>query len=1145
MTAILRDVSLADRFEASEGTVLLSGIHALVRAMLEQRRRDAAAGLNTAGFACGYRGSPIGGLDREFERQETLLTEHHIRFQPGVNEELAAMAVWGSQQVNLYEGGRYDGVFGLWYGKGAGVDRSIDVLRHANAAGSAPFSGALAVMGDDHLAKSSSQPHNCEVTCTDLQMPLLFPASVPEVVEYALAGWAMSRHSACWTALKILPEIADATATFDLARLPHFVTPPAPEGIHIRTPDPFLEQETRLVRVKIDAARAFARANGLDKTIFKAARPRFGIMASGKAYLDVFEALRLLGLSPGDAAELGLSLYKVAMPFPLEPEGAAGFAAGHERLLVVEEKRPVIEQQLKDLLYNRPAGERPQIVGKQDTDGSILVPRDGETTPQLLAAIIGRGLLDTPAAERIRARLERLSEPQAPQAPAPVSRIPFYCPGCPHNTSTQVPDGSRVIAGIGCHSLAQWMDRRTDGLTVMGGEGSSWVGQTPFTDQKHVFTNMGDGTYFHSGIMPIRAAIAARTNITFKVLFNDAVAMTGGQSFDGPLSVPMITRQVDAEGASAIVVVTDEPERYTSREGLAPQTRVEHRDDLERVQKELRETEGVSILIYDQTCAAEKRRRRKRGTMEDPDLRVVINERVCEGCGDCSVKSNCIAVEPVQTPFGRKRRINQSACNKDYSCLKGFCPSFVTVAGGNLAANVPDRAPPEVPAAEVMTVEAPRRVLISGIGGTGVVTASALLAMAAHLEGKAASALDLTGMAQKGGAVSSHITVARNAEEIGAARIPAAGADLVIAADMVFTAAPEMLSRIQANHSAIVLNADIAPVGEFTRNPLLDFQEPMLRSRIERAAGGTQAIREIAAAELSTRLMGDAIATNMLMLGYACQQGLLPVGAAAMERAIELNGTAVAMNKRAFAWGRALAADPGLASSILNSASQETPRSLDDYVEMGVAELTAYQNRAYGARYRRLVEKAREAEARLAPGRSGLAEAVARSALKAMAYKDEYEVARLYTDGAFARDLRAQLGETKSMRILMSPPILARTDPATGLPRKMSFGGWILPVLSTMARMKWLRGTPLDPFGRTEERRAERRLVEDFEQDVGEIADRLTPQNHALAVDLAGLPQEIRGFGPIKAAAMEKAAARRAGLLERLRAGEPELQAAE
>ncbi len=880
----LAAVSLDDKYALERGRIFLTGIQALVRLPMVQRQRDVAAGLNTACFISGYRGSPLGGFDQQLWAANPFLARNHIHFQPGVNEDLAATAVWGSQQGEIFGKSRYDGVFAIWYGKGPGVDRSGDALKHGNSAGSARHGGVLCLAGDDHMAKSSTLAHQSEYAMVDASMPILNPSGVQEFLDLGLFGWALSRYSGCWVALKTTSDAAESTASIHVAPerieivLPDdFEMPPG--GLNIRWPDTPLEQEERLHRHKIYAALAFARANKLDRTVIDSPNRRFGIVTTGKSYLDVRQALEDLGIDEAMAAELGLSLYKVGLVWPLEREGIRHFAEGLDEILVVEEKRAVIENQLKEQLYNWRADVRPRVIGKFNEDGEWILPSINELTPARIAQVIARRIARFHTSEAIENRLKFLLEKEAAltREPAPLTRIPYFCSGCPHNSSTKVPEGSKALAGIGCHYMVQWMDRDTETFTQMGGEGANWVGQAPFSDVKHVFVNLGDGTYFHSGILAIRAAVAAHVNITYKILYNDAVAMTGGQGMDGPLDPAMITRQVYAEGAKRIVVVSDEPEKYPGDTEWAPGVKVEHRDRLDAVQRGLREVEGVTVLLYDQTCAAEKRRRRKRGTYPDPPKRVFINELVCEGCGDCSVQSNCLSVVPVESEYGRKRAIDQSSCNKDFSCLNGFCPSFVTVHGGrprrHSAVSRDGADLPDLPEPKIAELNAPYGILVTGVGGTGVVTIGALLGMAAHIEGKGCSLLDMTGLAQKGGAVVSHVRLAPKPEDLHSVRLSAGGAQLVLGCDLVVAAGFESLSKVEAGETRLIVNCQETVTGDFTRNPDYHFPAEQLRRLIADTAG-PDAVDFLDATRLATALIGDSIATNLFVLGYAWQQGL-------------------------------------------------------------------------------------------------------------------------------------------------------------------------------------------------------------------------------------------------------------------------------
>jgi len=1173
----LAAVTLDDKYALERGRIYLTGTQALVRLPLIQRRRDLAAGLNTGGFVSGYRGSPLGGLDQALWQAKKHLAEHHVTFKPGVNEELAATAVWGTQQVGLFPGAKYDGVFAMWYGKGPGVDRSGDVFKHGNGAGTAPNGGVLLLAGDDHACKSSTFPHQSEHALIAAMIPVLNPAGVQEILDYGQLGWAMSRFSGCWVGFKIIAETADSSASVhaDPDRVPivlpdDFEMPPG--GLHIRWPDPPLEQEERLMKHKLYAALAFARDNRIDRVVLSSPKPRLGVVTTGKAYLDVRQALDDLGVSDGMAADLGLTIYKVGMPWPLEPGGIRAFAESVEEILVVEEKRAVVENQLKEQLFNWPHAIRPRISGKFDEfaprDAAVareqVLPAYGELSPARIAVVLGRRLIKVAGAEWLKDRVAYLEAMEAQKTrKAEVERQPWFCSGCPHNTSTKVPEGSRAMAGIGCHYMAIWMDRDTETFTQMGGEGVPWVGQAPFTETEHVFANLGDGTYYHSGLLAIRMAIASGVNITYKILFNDAVAMTGGQKVDGQMTVPQMARELAAEGARRIVVVTDEPEKYGPGVGLPANTPVHHRDDLDAVQKELRETPGVTVMIYDQTCAAEKRRRRKRGLMADPPKRVVINELVCEGCGDCSVQSNCLSVVPVETEFGRKRQIDQSTCNKDFSCLKGFCPSFVTVEGGRLrkpktAAKgaVPLPAFADLPEPDLPALDQPWNILVTGVGGTGVVTISALLGMAAHLEGKGAATLDMTGLAQKGGAVTSHVRIAARPEDIHAVRVAAGGASAIIGCDLVVAAGGDARSKMAAGRTRAVLNADATITAAFTKNP--DFAIPSRRliAQVAEACGGEDRTAAVDATAIATALCGDSIATNVFMLGFAWQRGLVPLSHEALERAIELNGAAVRMNLEAFLWGRRAAVDPAAVHAAVRTlkageAGEAEPEhrrlseTLDEMVARRAAFLTDYQDAAWAGRYRALVEEVRRAERERAPGMDGLAAAVARYAFKLMSYKDEYEVARLYTEGAFLKEVETRFEGDYRLVFNLAPPGIAERDPETGHLRKRTFGPWMLRAFRVLARLKRLRGTRFDPFGRTEERRTERRLIEDYFGTVRELLAGLTPDNHPLAVRIASVPERIRGFGHVKEAHLATAEAEEAQLLAAWRSPEAPRVAAE
>jgi indolepyruvate ferredoxin oxidoreductase len=1153
---------LDDRYARRCGRVFLTGVQALVRLPLMQRQRDSRAGLDTAGFISGYRGSPLGTYDLALWQARPFLEEHRVHFEPGVNEDLAATAVWGSQQVHALPGARVDGVFAIWYGKGPGVDRSCDALKHGNYAGAARHGGVLVLAGDDPGARSSSIAHQSEPALVHLGIPVLSPANVQDLLDLGLLGFALSRYSGCWVAMKCLTDTVESAGSVAVD----------PERIAIRLPDDFempdaarrgspVASEEALYHRRLPAAQAFARANGLDRVVLDSPRRRLGIATTGKAYSDVRQALDALGLSPARAAELGLSLYKVALAWPLEPEGARRFAEGLDEILVVEEKRPLLEEQLAALLYS--SARRPRILGKRDAGGAPLLSDVGELSPDGVEEALRRWLGARGGEFKAALRPAAAPAPPRPAGGAALVRTPAFCSGCPHNTSTRLPEGSVAGGGIGCHGMSAFMpERRTVFFTHMGGEGANWVGVAPFTETPHIFQNLGDGTYFHSGLLAIRANVAAGTTITYKILVNGAVAMTGGQpiegeSIRGELTTPEIARQLDAEGVARIAVVSDEPGKY-ARGAFPAGVTVHHRDELDRVQRELREVRGVSALVYDQTCAAEARRLRKRGELPDPERRIAINELVCEGCGDCSVQSNCISIEPVETEFGRKRRINQSSCNKDYSCLQGYCPSFVGLYGarlrrtGGAAAEAGGEGPfQDLPEPARADSSQPVNILVTGIGGSGVVTVGALLGMAAHLEGRGCSVLDVTGLAQKNGPVTSHVRIADRPEDLHATRIANGTADLVLGCDIVVTASPESLARLSPGRSRAIVNDHVTPTAAFAGDPDLDLSPAAMQEAIT-AAAGPDRCDFVPATELATALLGDAIFTNPFLLGFAAQKGLLPVGLPALERAIELNGRAVAENRRALAWGRLAAVDlPAVeraaAPGLRRPAEAADAPDLATLVARRVEFLTAYQGAALARRYAALVGRVEARERALSLGRAELARAAAHSYFKLLAVKDEYEVARLYTDGSFQRQLEAEFEGPFRLELHLAPQFLprwlpgrlARRDPITGRVKKLAFGPWIFVLLRGLARLRFLRGTPLDPFGWTAHRRLERRLSRDYEALLEELLEGLSARSYDLAVEIASLPQQVRGFDSVKERQLEDARAKQAELLAAFRLRAP------
>jgi indolepyruvate ferredoxin oxidoreductase len=1168
----LETASLDDKYSLDHGRAFMSGVQALVRLPMLQRQRDLAAGLNTGGFISGYRGSPLGGYDQALWAARKHLEAHHIVFQPGVNEELGATAVWGTQQLDLYpQAKKYDGVFGIWYGKGPGVDRCSDVFKHANMAGTAKHGGVIAIAGDDHVAKSSTAAHQSDHIFKACGLPVFFPASVQDILDMGLHAFAMSRYAGVWSGMKTIQEVVESSASVSVDPdrvkivLPEDFTMP-PGGVHIRWPDAALEQEARLFDHKWYAALAYVRANRLNHNVVEGPNDRFGIIASGKAYNDTRQALADLGLDDDTCRRLGIRLHKVNVVWPLDATITREFAQGLQEILVVEEKRQVIEYQLKEELYNWRPDVRPNVLGKFDepegdfSGGEWAMPNPSENwllrakadlTPAIIAKAIARRLRKigmapdgSEVAVRMQVRLDVIAARERAMATMKSDtgdRLPWFCSGCPHNTSTRVPEGSRAMAGIGCHFMSIWMDRSTSTFSQMGGEGVAWVGQAPFSSDRHVFANLGDGTYFHSGLLAIRQSIAAGVNITYKILYNDAVAMTGGQQVgerpEGH-SVLQIQKSLVAEGAKKIVIVSDEPEKYAGV-ALEPGITVHHRDELDAIQRQFREIPGTTAIIYDQTCATEKRRRRKRGKLATPAKTVVINELVCEGCGDCSVQSNCLSVEPVETEFGRKRRINQNTCNKDFSCVKGFCPSFVTVEGGTLKKAKKEKrgdlsSLPPIPEPSLPVTEKPWGIVVGGVGGTGVITIGQLLGVAAHLEGRGVVTQDAGGLAQKGGATWSHIQIANRPEAIHTTKVDTAKADLVIACDAIVGANKYTMSVMREGRTFVALNTHGTPTAAFVRNPNWQFPGGSCEAALA-AAVGAEMVGGFDAEQAAVQLVGDSIYTNPLLLGYAWQKGRVPLSHAALMRAFELNGVQVDNNKAAFEWGRHCAHDLAAVQSLFAAAAViefvKKP-SLDEVIARRAEFLTGYQDGAYAAQYRAFVDKVRQAESPL--GSTKLTEAVARYLFKLMAYKDEYEVARLHTDAAFTTKLADMFeGDFKVVHHL-APPLLAKTNEKGELVKR-PFGPWMRNAFGLLAKLKGLRGTAFDPLGRTEERRTERALIGEYRESIEELLRTLSAGNLAQAVEIARIPEEIRGFGHVKARHLAAARSKWAALMAQWR----------
>jgi indolepyruvate ferredoxin oxidoreductase len=1125
-------VSLDDKYRQREGHVFMSAIQALVRLPLEQARRDKAAGLVTAGFISGYRGSPLGTYDAALWNAQSLLDEEGITFLPALNEELAASSVRGTQELNWLGKSQKQGIFALWYGKGVGTDRAMEALKLGNLEGAAAHGGVLVLTGDDHGGKSSASAHQSEHALIAALIPILYPSTTDEIISFGLAGWAMSRASGAYVALKCVTDTLDHSSSFALPETERAFVPPGDleSRLSLQPNRPPLVQEEIAVTLRLPAAQAFAHENGLDRVMIDSPHRNLGIVTAGKAYLDVRQAMDDLGLDAEACAALGIRVYKPGLIWPLEPTGALGFARGHKEVLVIEEKRPVIEDQLAALLYPLDPPERPALSGKRSADGHALCSAVGETTPASVRRIVLARLqalgLASAAVRAKAAQFHALEVQAAAVAGSGLARPPYYCSGCPHNTGTRLPDGSIAISAVGCHGLAAYMpERRTLMPMPMGGDGMPWVAAGPHVDTPHIFQNMGDGTYAHSGILSIRAAVAAKAVMTFKILYNDAVAMTGGQPVEGMPTPLDIVRQLLAERVDPVVIVSDQPEDFTGGNTPPGGVSVYHRDELDLVQRRLQNVKGVSGLVYVQTCAAEKRRRRKRGSFPDPDRRVFINTAVCEGCGDCSVQSNCLSIQPIDTEFGRKRVIDQSSCNKDFSCVKGFCPSFVTVEGARLINHKPglsgdfDAAIAALPEPCVHATETPYRVLTTGIGGTGVLTVGAVLGMAAHLDGKACTVMDQTGMAQKGGAVTSHLQVTDRPRPLFAARLDTGKTDLILACDMVVASGASVLATVRKDETRAVLNVDVTPTGAFQTNRDDKIEPDKLEATIKAALGSAD-VFGVPATRLATTLFGDSIAANFLMVGYAMQKGLLPVTRHAVEEAIRLNGTNVAENLRTLALGRLIAHQPERFARELAS-EPPTDNSLTGVKDRYSRLLTDYQDAAYARRYVHFLDNlaARIPQENMANA-DFIMSAIAAALGRLMVYKDEYEVARLYTSPAFGEALGNQFAEHGRLIFHLAPPLFSRIDPASGRPRKIALGGWMMTLFKGLAALRRLRGTAFDPFGYTSERRQERALIAEYQELATFVAERLTETNTASAFTLLSAVHEVRGFGPVKEAAI-------------------------
>ncbi len=1143
-------VTLKDRFTQHEGRIHLRGSQAMIRLYMVQRLRDESAGLNTAGFVSGYRGSPMTAIDQELWRVQDLLKAHHIHFWPGTNESLAMTAVWGSQQTNYYNDSKYDGVFSMWYGKGPGLDQSMDTVRQGNWHGASQHGGVLVCVGDDPNMTSTINNYSSELLFQDLLMPILYPADIQEVLDMGLQGIALSRFCGAWVGYKLLPETIETSASVDadINRV-KIVTPefefPA-EGVNAFLKDSVYMQEARIRNYRLPAAVAFARANKINYVSHESATPRIGIVTMGKTWRDVRQALIDLGIDEHQAADLGITILKVGMPFPADIETYREFAAGLEEVIVLEEKRDQLEQGMRTACYDMPSEQRPRIVGHLDEQGNRLVDNAKPITTDEIAIVIAQRIEHFHSSEGIQARIKRLSGIGERTASLPainMQRLPYFCSGCPHNTSTKIPEGSRALGGVGCHYMVTWMDRETYTFCQMGGEGATWIGQQPFVKTDHIFQNLGDGTYFHSGSIAVRAAVTAGINITYKILYNDAVAMTGGQPLDGTLTVDQVTRQVRDEGVQRIAVVTDEPEKYNSEINFARGTTIHHRRELDEVQQKMRKIEGVSVIVYDQTCASEKRRRRKRGTFPDPAKRYLINDRVCEGCGDCGVQSNCTSIQPLETDFGRKRKIDQFSCNKDYSCVEGFCPSFVTVKGGKLRQRIDMRDTDLSPDVETLPsptfAELPETgsytLMVTGVGGTGVVTIGALLGMAAHIDDLGVSIVDQLGFAQKGGSVVTHVRLARQQDQIHASRVNNGAAQALLACDMLVAGNEKVLESLNPAMTRAIINLEQNFTGEFTRDKDLAYPADSIVTRLKsRTRKGESNFFN--ASKLAVKLLGDSLGANLMLMGFAWQRGMIPVQESSLLQAIELNGVAIDWNKTAFAWGRRLAHQPELIDKFLGLDQTVqplvfVPTKTSDWAEKYSQELRHYQNDNYAERYLSLIAHVVAVEKAVISADQNFSLTVAKAAYKLMAYKDEYEVARLYSAPEFIQKLQAQFEGDYTLAFNLAPPIIAPKDKATGLPTKRQFGPWMLKVFAVLAKFKFLRGTALDPFGYFAERKMERALIDTYFETVELLLRDLNSDNYDLAIEIAALPMTIRGFGHIKQQNVKEARERAAALM--------------
>ena len=1117
------DTKLEDKYTLENGIRFLTGTQALVRIPLVQIRKDNKNNLKTACYISGYRGSPLGGYDQQILKNIDYLNANNIQFQPGINEELAATSLWGTQQSNLRGEGKYDGVFGIWYGKGPGVDRAGDALKHVNLAGTSKYGGVLALMGDDHICESSTTSHQSEFAMIDAMIPFFNPSGVQEILDYGLYGIHLSRQSGCWIGIKCVHDNVSSGATVDLNENRHLIKDVnseflTDEGLNIRLNDSPQAKEHRLHYHKIKVVKEFCKINKLNEIKYNFPNSKIGIVTTGKSYLDTKLAFEKIGIDKNLSKQIGIKFLKIAMPWPLENTIIEEFSQGLEKIIVVEEKRSLIETQIKEILFN--TNKNIKIIGKLDEENNDLFLSSGSLDPGIIAIKLYKHISQIHSSEKIQNNINNLKNLlKNNNNVLNIERTPYFCSGCPHNTSTKIPENTRAITGISCAYLVQSMERNNEGFTQMGSEGASWVGESVFSNTDHIFQNMGDGTYIHSGILSIRHAVAAKTKMTFKILYNDAVALTGGQALDGLPTVAQMSRQLESEGVKKIAIITDEPNKYKSRDKFSNNSKVYDRKEIIDVQIKLSQINDTTAIIYDQTCAAEKRRRIKKSILPEPNKKIFINEKVCEGCGDCGIQSNCISIVPVETEYGRKRQIDQSNCNKDYSCVDGFCPSFVSFVGDvklktNVNNSLIERINSTISEPILPEIQQSYGIMIAGIGGTGVVTIGAILATAAQIDGKGSGVLDMTGLAQKGGAVKSFLRIFNDPKEISTIRLSYGDTNLLMGFDLLVANDEEVLKTLDKQKTKSIINSDEIMTGEFTRDKNFFLPFDKMKENLINILGKNN-IDFMPSNTITNKILGDSILSNMFIVGNAYQSGLIPIKANAIEHAIQLNGVSIDENIHAFRLGRH---SINMKEEILNLI-YEKEKVITNFDEKFVDRynfLIKYQNKKYADKYKELVDYVKKCEEKISVDIKNFSNAVAINYFKLMSYKDEYEIARLYSDNEFINKINETFEGNFKINYHLSPPIFSTKDKVTGYPLKINFGSWIMILFKFISLFKFLRGTYFDLFGYFEERKIERLLINNYKDRILEICSKLTIENYALAVEIASTPDQIRGFGYIK-----------------------------